>query len=96
MKNLPKVYVKPFDREVKNNKEMYYSSFLKNKTKKKDILKEIDSIFHSKDFVYKSRVEITTLKGTLEESIIGRTQGYLLTYDGKKIPIATILDIKKI
>ena len=94
MKQLPKVYVKQFDREVKNNKEMFYSK-LKD-SKKKNIVSEIDSIFHSKDFVYKSKVEIVTGDGVREEEVIGKTKGYLLTIDGKKILISNILDIKKL
>ena len=60
------------------------------------ILKEIDAIFHSKDFVYKSKVEITTDEGVQEEYIVGKSGASLLTLDGKAILIANIKDIRKI
>ena len=95
MKELPKVFVNPLEKEVKNNKEMYYSKLIRS-SPKRSILQEIDRVFHSKDFVYKKKVEITTHDGILVEEIIGKTRDYLLTYDGKKIYIADILDIKKL
>ncbi len=94
MRDLPKVFVNKFDENIRNNKEIYYSKILNNQ--KKNIVKEIDAIFHSRDFVYKRIVEIVTKDGVRQETIIGKTQGYLLTIDGKKILISEILDIKKL
>ena len=94
MRDLPKIFVNKFDENIRNNKEIYYSKILNNQ--KKNIVKEIDAIFHSRDFVYKRIVEIVTKDGVRQETIIGKTQGYLLTIDGKKILISEILDIKKL
>ncbi|MBR1680015.1 MAG: hypothetical protein IJ704_05180 [Bacilli bacterium] len=95
MKELPKVYAQPFDKKINNNSEFFYSSF-SDGNRHKNIKKEIELIFHSKDFVYKSDVEITTKNGIQKETIVGKTQGYILTMDGKKIFIGDILDIKKL
>ena len=96
MKELPKVFVSPIDKKIKNNKDLFYSKLLGDRKDTKDILKEIGAIFHSKDFVYKSKVEITTDEGVQEEYIVGKSGASLLTLDGKAILIATIKDIRKI
>ena len=96
MKELPKVFVSPIEKKIDNNKNLFYSRLLGDRKDTKDILKEIDSIFHSKNFVYKSKVEITTKDGVFEEVIVGRTGTSLLTMDGKAILITEIKDIKKI
>lgn len=96
MKELPKVYVSPIDKELRNNKDMYYSRLLDSKKDTKDIMKEIDKIFHSRNFVYKSKVEITTNDGLIETIIVGKNHTSLLTLDGKSIPISVIKDIKQL
>ncbi len=96
MKNLPKVYAKPIEKEVRNNKELFYSRLLEEKQTSKNILKEIDNIFHSKDFVYKKKVEITTKDGIIETNIVGKSGNFLLTMDGKTIRITDIESIKKL
>ena len=96
MKELPKVYANPMEKDLHNNKEMFYSKLLEDRCGTKNILKEIDSIFGSKDFVYKSKVEITTKSDVFETEIVGKSGSYLLTMDGEKISIPSILDIKKL
>ncbi len=96
MKELPKVYANPMEKDLHNNKEMFYSKLLEDRGGTKNILKEIDSIFGSKDFVYKSKVEITTKNDVFETEIVGKSGSYLLTMDGEKISIPSILDIKKL
>ena len=48
MKELPKVYVSPIDKDLRNNKDMFYSKLLDPKKDTKDIMREIDKIFHSR------------------------------------------------
>lgn len=96
MKELPKVFVSPIEKKLQNNKDLFYSRLLGDRKDTNDVLKEIDNIFHSKDFVYKSNVEITTKDGIREEVIVGKTGASLLTMDGKAIAIKDIKDIKKI
>lgn len=97
MKDLPKVFSKPIEKELRNNTDLFYSKLLDNKKDTKNILKEIDSIFQSRDFVYKSKVEITTKDhDILHVVIVGKSGNSLLTMDGKRIRITDILDIKKL
>ena len=96
LKDLPKVFAKPIEKDMRNNEEIFYSRLFHERKDQKDILKEIDKIFGSKDFVYKSKVEITTKDGVFEEEIVGKSGSSLLTLDGKSISIPTILDIKKL
>ena len=95
MKELPKVFVSPIEKKINNNKDTFYSPIGDRKSTK-DVLREIDNIFHSKNFVYKSRAKITTKNGILEETVVGKTGTSLLTMEGKAIPIAEITDIEKI
>ena len=95
LKNLPKVFAKPIEKEMRNNEEIFYSR-LKSQNEKKDILKEIDKIFGSKDFVYKSEVEITLKSGVIITTIVGKSGSNLLTLDNQKISIPDIMEIKKL
>lgn len=96
LRDLPKVYAKPIEKKIQNNKEMFYSRLLEEKKDSRSILKEIDKIFTSRDFVYKSNVQITTKDEILETVLVGRNGSSLLTMDGKSILISTIKDIKKL
>ena len=62
----------------------------------KPVLKKINEIFSSLDFVYKSRVRITTMSGSREYVLVGRTDKSLLTFDNETVLIADILEIQKI
>ncbi len=94
MKELPKVYASPMEKNVQNNKDFYYSKFMANQNSK-NILREIDNIFHDRSFVYKSEVEITTKDGTILTTLVGKNGNSLLTMDGKTFKITDIMDIKK-
>ena len=96
MKELPKVFVSPIEKKIQNNKDLFYSKLLGDRKDTRDILKDIDNIFHSKNFVYKSQVEIVTKDGVSEETLVGKTGTSLLTMDGKAIQISEIREIKKI
>ena len=96
MKELPKVFVSPIEKKIQNNKDLFYSKLLGDRKDTRDILKDIDNIFHSKNFVYKRQVEIVTKDGVSEETLVGKTGTSLLTMDGKAIPISEIREIKKI
>jgi len=96
LEKLPKVFAKPIEKEIENNRNMFYSKLLEEKKDRKNILKEIDKIFKSSDFVYKSKVEITTKDGIIETNLVGKNGGSILTLDGKSIRITDIVDIKKL
>lgn len=95
-KKLPNVYANPIKTKISNVQEMYYGS-LKDTAEREivDVDKVIDSIFSSRNFVYKSEVEIETKEGVFLTTIVGKTRNSLLTMDGKIIPIPSILRIKK-
>lgn len=96
LKDLPKVFAKPIEKDVKNNKDLFYSKLSSDERSSKNILKEIDEIFHDRNFVYKSDVEITTKDGTFIKTIVGKNGSSLLTLDGEAIRIIDIEDIKKL
>ena len=94
---LPKVYANPINKEINNNKDIFYSNLKQERTiNKESIYRQINEIFASSHHVYKSRVAITIDGVTKEETIIGEANNYLLTIDGKKINIAKIEDIKRL
>lgn len=96
MKELPKVYVNPIDKEVKNNTDLFYSKLLDSKKDQKSVLKQIDEIFASRSFVYKSKVHVVTREKEFDTTLVGRNGASLLTLDNEKIPIIDIMNIKKI
>ena len=81
MKELPKVFVSPIEKKIQNNKDLFYSKLLGDRSSTRNILNDIDAIF--KD-------------GVQEETLVGKTGTSLLTMDGKVIPISEIKEIKKI
>ena len=97
MEKLPRVYASEIKEDLHNNKKLFDGrSFRTHNERNKDIFKEIDKIFSSKDFVYKKMVIITMKDNTQrEESLVGRNNNSLFTLDGKKVLISDILDIKK-
>ena len=94
MEKLPKVFANGIERELKNNLEMFDGRLRKSKIKS-DIRKEIDKIFKSKDFVYKSIVEITLKDKLITTTLVGKNSSSIFTLDGKSIPINDIIEIKK-
>ena len=96
MKELPSVYSNPIEKEIKNNKDFYYSKDLSDNAvrKPKDITKIADQIFASKDFVYKKNVKIITFDDEKIVTLVGKTNNSLLTLDNQSIPIINIKDIQ--
>lgn len=95
-KKLPSVYANPIPKKFSNVQEMYYGSLKDNENREVvDVDKVIDSIFSSRNFVYKSEVEIETNEGIVFTTIVGKTRNSLLTMDGKVIPISSIRRITK-
>ena len=47
MKKLPKVYVSPIDKNLQNNKQLFYSKLAEESPNTKSILQKINDIFHS-------------------------------------------------
>ena len=95
MKNLPKVYVSPIDKNLQNNKQLFYSKLAEESPNTKSILQKINDIFHSRNFVYKKDVLVTTKNGSKVIPLVGRTNDALLSLDKEKILISDILEIKE-
>ena len=95
-KKLPNIYANPIQKKLQNVQEMYYGEDRVGVNKDdKPVLKKINEIFSSLDFVYKSRVRITTMSGSREYVLVGRTDKSLLTFDNETVLIADILEIQK-
>ena len=95
MKKLPKVYVSPIDKDLQNNKQLFYSKLSEESQNTKSVIQKINDIFHSRNFVYKKDVLVTTKNGSKVISLVGRTNNALLSLDKEKILISDIIEIKE-
>lgn len=100
-KKLPKMYAVNFDKEIKNNRELF-STLNRNDNVNKntnnsyfDIRQKINNIFSAKDYIYKIDVTIVTDNKVLNKRIIGKNNNNLITIDNEHIPISSIRDIYK-
>lgn len=95
MKKLPKVYVSPIDKDLQNNKQLFYSKLSEESQNTKSVIQKINDIFHSRNFVYKKDVLVITKNGSKVISLVGRTNDALLSLDKEKILISDIIEIKE-
>ena len=100
-KKLPKMYAVNFDKEIKNNRELF-STLNRNDNVNKntnnsyfDIRQKINNIFSAKDYIYKIDVTIVMDNKVLNKRIIGKNNNNLITIDNEHIPISSIRDIYK-
>lgn len=93
MKDLPRVYVNPIEKEFKNYQELCSSNDRKS-VDRKNLSMKLKSIFASNDYVYKKRVRITFKDSVREKTVVGKVNGYLLTLDGQKIKLTDIYDVE--
>lgn len=97
MKDLPKVFQNKIDKNIKNNKEVFYGSSKEQIIdNSKTITQKINEIFSSPNYVYKANVEITLKDKKITKRIIGRNKDNIITMDNLIIPIKDILDIKSL
>lgn len=95
MSKLPKVFANQINTNLNNNVELFDSRSSKD-YEGVDVSREVNKIFHSNNFVYKSNVLIVLKdKRVIETSLVGRDNLFLFTLDGQKILISDILNIKK-
>lgn len=95
MKKLPKVYVSPIDKDLQNNKHLFYSKLNEEGLDNRNVLQKINDIFHSRNFVYKKDVLVTTKNGSKVIPLVGRTKDALLSLDKERILISDVIDIKE-
>lgn len=93
MKELPKVYVNPIDREIKNYQQVTDAISTRSSASPKNLSMKIKDIFNSPNYVYKKRVSITLKDKIVDKVIVGKTNGYLLTIENEKIKLSDIYDI---
>lgn len=100
MKKLPDLYTNTFDKKIDNSLEYITipNKIIENTTtlSKYELNKKIENIFKSKNYIYKTKVEISFQNEIKTETIIGKTKNNLITIDNKLININDILDIKKV
>lgn len=102
----PRIYKNKVDKiKSKIQKEFYYKSDNEN-TQNKDVnldvnvdknslIKKINSIFSRPDYVYQTDVIIMYKNGeNKQKKIIGVKDNYIITFEGEKIYIDDIIDIK--
>ena len=95
MNKLPKVYANNIDKKLNNNSYFYASDDGKNDVilNKPDVIKKINEIFSSPNYVYRANVVIKLNDGEIEKKIIGKNKDYLITIDNELISIDSIKDI---
>lgn len=105
-KKLPGIFANKIDKNISNNKDVYYSanndskleiSESRNDESKKDsnlnVYQKINKIFSSTRYVYKADVRIKLKNEQINCRIIGKNATHLITMDNKLIPISDIIDI---
>ncbi len=105
----PEIYKNRVDKlKSKVQKEFYYhnddnSLKKEDRVDKKDregvdkmtLLKKINSIFQRPDYVYQADITILYKNGkSMNKKIVGIKDNYLLTFEGERIYIDEIYDIK--
>lgn len=97
-KKLPNIYANPISKKLGNVQETFYGSEERESRgeNSQSIDQKIQSIFSSRNFVYKSKVRIVTQDGDMVTTIVGRTSHSLLTLDNQTIPISRVIDIEVI
>lgn len=100
----PKIYKKKIDNiKSKVQDEFYYhadnemrtNTPVNEKVDKLTLMKKINNIFTSTDYVYQADIIIMYKNGeNKRKKVIGTKDNYLLTIEGEKIAIDDIYDIK--
>lgn len=96
MKELPKVFQNKIDKQINNNRSVFYSNnnYTEEVKDNRTVLQKINDIFSSPNYVYKANVEITLKDKKVTKRIIGRNKDYIITMDNDLIPVRDIIDIK--
>lgn len=106
----PEIFKNPIDKiKGKVQKEFYYHNDDNNDVRKNDetenmekkdvdkasLLKKINGIFSRPDYVYQADITIVYKNGkNINKKIVGIKDNYLISFEGERIYIDEILDIK--
>ncbi len=95
MKDLPKVFANPIDKNIDNNRLFSYGK-LENDRNTRDEAKvneKLNKLFQREGNIYAIDCIITYESHEEKYTIIGKTDNNLVTKSGKLIPIREIYDI---
>ncbi len=100
MPKLPKIYQNKIDKEINNNKKIYYGEALSKKKEdfyhdRREIEQVIDDIFKKPTYSFNTELLIYTKNKIYDTSLIAKTKGQVLTFDNDLIPISEIIKIEK-
>ena len=101
MAKLPKIYKNTIDKEIHNNKTVYYgtkeekASSFQTFEEEKNIQKVIDEILNMPTYSFDIPLRIHTKDKIYDTSIVAKSNGTILTFDNDKIPINSIQKIEK-
>lgn len=79
MKRVPEIFVNKINKNISNNKEVYYSYNDKNVYEEEiipneyDLQQKINKLFKSNDFIYKKKFKIKTKDYEREYTIISKS-----------------------
>lgn len=96
MKDLPKVFANPIDKDI-NHKRSYSYGKLESEVKTRDearVKEKIEKIFKSDSTLYSIDCLIKFEANEEKYTIIGKTSNNLVTKNQKLIPIREIYDIE--
>ena len=94
MKKLPTIFRNEITKKSDNNMTYSKSDDL-DRNNDIDVLKKINDIFTSSNYVYKADVEIKFKYKIINKTVIGRNKTHLITSTNELITISDIIDIKK-
>ena len=84
MRKLPKLFTNTFDKKIDNSQEYVTvrdEVIETNNLSKYEINKKIDTIFKSKNYIYKINVLIKLKNEEINTTLIGKTNDNLITID---------------
>ena len=98
MDRLPKVFRNDINKNINNNKEVFYS--LKSDDRSfspgtNNVDMEIKKIFNDVNYSFNIPVIIKTNDKTYETTLIYRDDNYIVTMDKDTIPIKSIISLQK-
>lgn len=96
MKDLPKVFANPIEKNLNNNRSYSYGKLENEKfvRDERSVMEKIDKIFKSDSTLYSIDCIIKFEANEDRYTIIGRTSNNLVTKSQKLIPIRDIYDIE--
>lgn len=96
MKDLPKVFANPIDKDINNNRTYSYGKLEPDRHARdeKAVIEKINKIFKNENTLYSIDCLIKFERDEGKFTIIGKTNNNLVTKTQKLIPISDIYDIE--